>query len=208
MRCQECDQPATIHITEARQHVAVSESHLCEPHATQYLQRYAVEAEGTRWNLPRQQPPSEGILPASAVTGFASGPVSRREIRCEIVRVVISEVHDQQVAVLREEGGRRIMPLVCGIFEATSLDRRLKQMSSPRPLTHDAWADTITALGGEVQDVLVSDLQEYTYYAQVRIRRGDHYVAVDVRPSDAYIIGLRCRVPILVAEWLLDTVGG
>jgi uncharacterized protein len=73
--------------------------------------------------------------------------------------------------VLREAGGERTLPIVCGIFEATSMDRKLKQMSSPRPLTFDAWASTIAALGGELQDAFITELRDHTYFARLRIRQ-------------------------------------
>jgi uncharacterized protein len=105
--------------------------------------------------------------------------------------------------VLREAGDGRTLPLVCGIFEATALDRRLKGMESPRPLTHDGWAASIEALGGEVRAVIIDDLREYVYHAKARISQGGRLVAVDIRPSDAIVLALVCRVPILVAERLL-----
>jgi len=58
----------------------------------------------------------------------------------------------------------------------------------PRPLTHDAWADTSRALGGQVQDVLIYDLKDYTYYVWVRIQHNGGIVQVDLRPSDAVIL--------------------
>src|SRR6516162_2288555 len=91
-------------------------------------------------------------------------------VQMELKRIIISEVHDQQVIVLREVDGDRSFPIVIGIFEATSIDRRVKNMPSPRPLTHDLLAQVIEDMGGEVQDVIISDLKEHTYFAKLRIR--------------------------------------
>jgi bifunctional DNase/RNase len=120
-----------------------------------------------------------------------------------VIRVVISETHDQQLVLLREASGGRTFPLVCGIFEATAIDRRLKGLPSPRPLTHDGWASTVAALGGRLRDVCIDELRETTYLAQLRVVQGDRLVLVDVRSSEAITLALACGVPILVANELL-----
>jgi len=68
-------------------------------------------------------------------------------VQMELRRIIISEVHDQQVILLREVEGDRSFPIVIGIFEATSIDRRVKRMPSPRPLTHDLVANVIENMG-------------------------------------------------------------
>src|ERR1700694_3035299 len=92
-------------------------------------------------------------------------------VQMELKRIIISEVHDQQVIMLKEVEGDRSFPIVIGIFEATSIDRRVKGMPSPRPLTHDLVASVIDHLGGDLQDIFISDLRDHTYYAKLRIRQ-------------------------------------
>jgi hypothetical protein len=122
----------------------------------------------------------------------------------ELRRIIISEVHDQQVIVLREvEGEQRSFPIVIGIFEATSIDRRVKNQPTPRPLTHDLLAQVIEDLGGEIQDVIISDLKEHTYFAKLRIRHEGDLVEIDSRPSDAIAIAVTAKVPIYVSEDVL-----
>jgi len=122
----------------------------------------------------------------------------------ELRRILISEVHDQQVIVLREVDGERSFPIVIGIFEATSIDRRVKNMLSPRPLTHDLLAQVIEDMGGEVQDVIISELREHTYYAKLRIRHEGELIEVDSRPSDAIALAVTAKVPIYVSEEVLS----
>jgi hypothetical protein len=122
----------------------------------------------------------------------------------ELRRIIISEVHDQQVIVLREVDGERSFPIVIGIFEATSIDRRVKNMPSPRPLTHDLLAQVIEDLGGEVQDVIISDLREHTYFAKLRVRHQGELIEVDSRPSDAIAVAVTAKVPIYVSEDVLE----
>src|SRR6201982_2663237 len=114
----------------------------------------------------------------------------------ELKRIIISEVHDQQVIMLKEVEGDRSFPIVIGIFEATSIDRRVKGMPSPRPLTHDLVASVVENLGGEIQDVYISELKEHTYFAKLRIRHEGELIEVDSRPSDAIALAVTAKVPI------------
>lgn len=129
-------------------------------------------------------------------------------VQMELKRIVINEIHDQQVVMLREVEGERSFPIVIGIFEATSIDRRVKGMQSPRPLTHDLLANVIEQLGGELQDIFISELREHTYYAKLRIRKEGELVEVDCRPSDAIALAVTARVPIFVNEEVLEEAAG
>src|ERR1700716_2117948 len=109
-------------------------------------------------------------------------------------RIIISEVHDQEVIMLKEVEGDRTFPIVIGIFEATSIDRRVKSMPSPRPLTHDLVATVIETMGGELPDIFISGLREHSYYAKLRIRLNGEMVEVDSRPSDAIALAVTAKV--------------
>ncbi len=124
-------------------------------------------------------------------------------IPMELRRIIISELDDHQIVVLKETDGERNFPIVIGIFEATSIDRRVKGMPSPRPLTHDLIISVVEQLGGDIQDILISDLQDHTYYAKLRIRKDGELIEVDCRPSDAIAIAVASRVPIYVNEEVL-----
>ena len=127
-------------------------------------------------------------------------------VQMALKRIIISEVHDQQVIMLMEVEGERSFPIVIGIFEATSIDRRVKGMPSPRPLTHDLVASVVENMGGELQDVYINDLREHTYFAKLRIRHEGELVEVDCRPSDAIALAVTAKVPIYVAEDVLGEV--
>ena len=126
----------------------------------------------------------------------------------ELKRIVINEVHDQQVIMLREVDGERSFPIVIGIFEATSIDRRVKGIESPRPLTHDLLASVIDYLGGDLQDIFISELSEHTYFAKLRIRKDGEIIEVDCRPSDAIALAVTAKVPIFVAEDVIEEASG
>ncbi|MCX7428623.1 MAG: bifunctional nuclease family protein [Planctomycetia bacterium] len=128
----------------------------------------------------------------------------------ELSRIIISEINDQQVIYLREINGQRTFPILIGIFEATSIDRRVKQYQAPRPLTHDLLVSVVENLGGEFQDVVINELRDHTYFAKLRIRHEGELVEVDARPSDAIAVAVTCDpvLPIYVAEEVLDDVLG
>jgi bifunctional DNase/RNase len=126
----------------------------------------------------------------------------------ELKRIIISEINEQQVIQLKEVEGERSFSIMIGIFEATSIDRRVKRMPSPRPLTHDLVANVIDQMGGELSDIYISELREHTYFAKLRIKLNGELVEVDCRPSDAVALAVTASVPIYVAEEVLEEVTG
>ena len=131
-------------------------------------------------------------------------------VQMQLSRIIISEINDQQGIYLREVDGDRTFPILIGIFEATSIDRRVKQFQSPRPLTHDLIVAAVEGMGGELQDVVISDLRDHTYYARLRIRHEGELIEIDSRPSDAIAVAVTCDppLPIFVAEDVLNDVLG
>ena len=89
------------------------------------------------------------------------------------------------------------------IFEATSIDRRVKNIIPPRPLTHDLIVAVVEQLGGDLQDIVISDLQDHTYFAKLRVRKEGELIEIDCRPSDAIAVAVTAKVPIWVAEDVL-----
>src|SRR5262245_59619910 len=106
----------------------------------------------------------------------------------QLSRIIISEINDQQVIYLKEVDGERTFPILIGIFEATSIDRRVKGFTAQRPLTHDLLVSVAENLGAEFQDVVISELKEHTYFARLRLRHDGELVEIDARPSDAIAV--------------------
>ena len=129
-------------------------------------------------------------------------------LQMELSRIIINEINDQQVIYLREVDGDRTFPILIGIFEATSIDRRVKHIPAPRPLTHDLLVNTVEQMGAEFQDVIISELREHTYYALLRIRHEGELIEVDARPSDAIAVAVTCDppLPIYVNEAVLNDI--
>ena len=131
-------------------------------------------------------------------------------VQMRLSRIIISEINDHQVIYLREVNGDRQFPILIGVFEATSIDRRVKSYSAPRPLTHDLIVSMVELLGGELDSVLITELKDHTYFARVRIRQDGEVIEIDSRPSDAIAIAVTCEpnLPIWVSEQVIEEVIG
>ena len=127
-------------------------------------------------------------------------------VHMQLSRIIISEINDQQVIYLKEVDGNRQFPILIGIFEATSIDRRVKGYESPRPLTHDLLVQAVEALGAELDSVVINELRDHTYFAHLRVKQDGEIVEIDSRPSDAIAVAVTCdpALPIYVAEEVLE----
>ena len=127
-------------------------------------------------------------------------------VQMELHKIIISEMQDQQIIVLQEVDGDRKFPIVIGSGEAYAIDRRLKGIVHPRPLTHDLLANVIEQLGGTIDRIEINNLQDHTFFARIHIRQDGQTLKVDSRPSDAIALGVATSVPIFVAEHVLNEV--
>jgi hypothetical protein len=120
------------------------------------------------------------------------------DIHVKLSRIIITEMGEQQVIFLKEVDGERTFPILIGISEALAIDRRLKGIPTPRPMTHDLLAGVIEAMGGRLEKIIINDLREHTFYAQLFIRRNGETIEVDSRPSDAIALGVAMDTPLYV----------
>lgn len=127
-------------------------------------------------------------------------------VQMELHKIIISEMQEQQVIWLKEVDGERKFPIVIGSDVAMAIDRRLKGATPPRPLTHDLLANVIEEMGGQVEAIEITDLQDHTFFARIRIRQDGKVLRIDSRPSDAIALGIATVVPIYVAEHVLNQV--
>ena len=128
------------------------------------------------------------------------------DVRMELSRVIITELGDQQVIFLREVDGDRTFPIMIGTNEAIAIDRRLKGIETPRPMTHDLLADVIEKLGARILKIVVSELRSHTFIATLHLVTASGSIEVDSRPSDAIAVGVTSDTPIYVAREVLDAV--
>ena len=132
-------------------------------------------------------------------------------IRMELARIIISELTENQVIYLSECDGDREFPIMIGIFEATNIDRRVKEgYEPPRPLTHDLIVAMATAHSSTMERIEIHDLSQGTFHARIVCSHGDTDVVIDARPSDAIAVALSTKppLPIFVAEDVLDVAAG
>lgn len=126
------------------------------------------------------------------------------EVRVDLAQIRISETHDQQVIVLRERNGSRLLQIVIGLTEALAIDRRIKSVQLQRPMTHDLLGNVIESLSAELEKVVINDLHEHTFYAKLVIRHQGQLVEVDSRPSDAIALAVANDVALYVEDHVLD----
>ena len=117
-------------------------------------------------------------------------------------------MQNEQIIVLKEVDGERHFPIVIGSSEADAINRRLKGVVMPRPMTHDLLANVVEQMGGTIDRIEINDLQDHTFFARIHIQQGTKVVHVDSRPSDAIALGIATSVPIYVAEHVLGEVCG
>jgi len=128
------------------------------------------------------------------------------QVPCELARIVISEGHDGQIIYLREKDGKRAFPIVIGIYEAYAIHRKVSGEQTPRPLTHDLLTSVIGQMGGVLERIVVTELKNETFFAELHIRQGDRVVRVDARPSDSIALAVQLDADIYVEDAVLDQV--
>ena len=125
-----------------------------------------------------------------------------RELVIDSIR--ISQMNYQRVVVLKELATNLFLLIWIGPTEAEAIAVKMQGMSVPRPLTHDLLVDLVKSVGGAVQHILVSDLQNETFYARIVIKVGDQLHEIDSRPSDAMAVAVRAEVPIYVSDQVME----
>lgn len=118
--------------------------------------------------------------------------------------LMVDPMTNLPIVILRDADGQRVLPIWVGAVEANAIALQIENVAPPRPLTHDLVGNVIDVLGATLQRVVITDLHDSTFYAYLQLDRSGETVFVDVRPSDAIALALRCRAPILVHPRVLD----
>ena len=127
------------------------------------------------------------------------------EMHLATIRVQLPD--NTPVVLLQERGGRRVLPILIGHPEANAIAFALQGVETPRPMTHDLIRDLLSTLGAEVDHVVITDLIDKTYFAEIHLRIGERTFVVSSRPSDAMAIAVRVKAPIYADDDLLDAEG-
>ena len=118
--------------------------------------------------------------------------------------LMLDPVSNSPIVVLKDEEEKFFLPIWVGIFEANAIALQLENVATPRPMTHDLLKDIIGQLEGRVMRIVINDLRDSTFFAQIRVLTGGKTLEVDARPSDAIALALRTEAPIFVAQTVLD----
>ncbi len=126
-------------------------------------------------------------------------------VQMELSKILIDEKRTDQLIILKEKGGERVLPIVIGIAEASSIRLKLSGFNPPRPLTHDLLRSVVEHLGAKLEKVVIDKLEDSTFHAKLHFRAKDEsLVIVDARPSDSIALAVRMPSPIFVAEEVLE----
>jgi bifunctional DNase/RNase len=118
--------------------------------------------------------------------------------------LMLDPVSNSPIVVLKDEDEKFFLPIWVGIFEANAIALQLENVTTPRPMTHDLLKNMIGELEGRVMRIVINDLRDSTFFAQIRVLTGGKTLEVDARPSDAIALALRTEAPIFVAQAVLD----
>ena len=129
-------------------------------------------------------------------------------VAMSIKGLMLDPVSNSPIVVLKDDSEKFFLPIWVGIFEANAIALQLENVTTPRPMTHDLLRNMISELDGRVTRVVINDLRDSTFFAQIRViaSHGDEErtLELDARPSDAIALALRTEAPIFVAQSVLD----
>lgn len=108
------------------------------------------------------------------------------------------------VVILEEVGGERVLPIWIGPGEASAIAMQLAEMEFSRPLTHDLLVAVLKGLGGALRKVIITKVEQSTYYAELIVQRNGDMISLDARPSDSIAVALRTGARIFAQDTLLE----
>ena len=126
-------------------------------------------------------------------------------VEMELFRIRIDDTRSDQLVILKEKKGQRLLPIVIGVYEADAIRLKVNGAELPRPLTHDLFVNTIAKLGASIDRIVIHKLFQGTFFARLVLVRNDgSEEEVDARPSDAIALAVRAGARIFAEEHLLD----
>ncbi len=128
-------------------------------------------------------------------------------VEMKIFGLALDEQSQVPLLILKDKEEKQVLPIWIGAMEAMSISISLNKVSISRPLTHDLMIKVLGTLEAQISKVVVVDLKEGTYYAEIHLEYNNRTYLVDSRPSDAIALAVRCDVPIFANEELLEQVG-
>ena len=130
------------------------------------------------------------------------------EIEMKIKGLVVDPISKMPIVVLENPATDQILPIWIGVFEANAIALTIENIPTPRPMTHDLIKSVLLRLKIEVDRVVVTDVRNNTFYANIHCRHEGRELVIDSRPSDAIALALRMRSPIYVDEEVVRRAHG
>ena len=127
-------------------------------------------------------------------------------VEMELNKIRIDENRGEQIIVLKEKKGERLLPIVIGIMEVAAIKMKVSGLTPPRPMTHDLLHNTIKQLGAKINKIVITKLEENTFFAKLVLQVNGKFEEVDARPSDSIALSVRAKAPIFGEEEVLEQV--
>ncbi len=122
----------------------------------------------------------------------------------KIKGLIMDPLTNSPIVILQSLEKNTLLPIWVGIFEANAIALQIERIDTPRPLTHDLIKNILLQLEANVDKIVVTDLQENTFYAVIHLRMNGDHITIDSRPSDAIALALRTDAPIFVTEEVIN----
>ena len=121
-------------------------------------------------------------------------------IRMTVRGIALDPITNMPIIILKDQDEKRALPIWVGIFEANAIALELEKIATPRPMTHDLIKNILDGVGASVQQIVINDLKENTFFAVIEVNFNGNVVNIDSRPSDAIALALRLNAPIFVTD--------
>lgn len=125
-------------------------------------------------------------------------------IEMSIRGLMIDPINNMPIVILKDAEDKRTLPIWVGPVEANAIAIQMENIVTLRPMTHDLLVQMMANLGATLERIVVADLAETTFYAQLILRRGEETIIADARPSDALALALRTKARVFVSSDVLD----
>ncbi|MGH9535630.1 MAG: bifunctional nuclease family protein [Terriglobales bacterium] len=127
------------------------------------------------------------------------------EIEMKIRGLIMDSSTNTPIVILKDAPGALVLPIWVGIYEANAIALEIEKVQTPRPMTHDLIRNFVVGMNASLSKVVVNELRDDTFYAQIWLERDGETWAMDARPSDALALALRMDCPIYVDEDVLKS---
>ena len=119
-------------------------------------------------------------------------------VEMKVEGLTLDPLTNMPIIILKDLAGDKALPIWVGYFEANAIALEIEKINTPRPMTHDLLNNIISSLQAKVKHILVTDLKDNTFFAEILVIQNGSDMTIDSRPSDAIALALRSKSPIFV----------